>query len=142
MTVPIKTSGILIISDNKVLLIKHTSTSNHQEGFYGIPAGKVMDGETELDTAVRKLFEETGLVVDKKLVYRLPRIYKADILGKNGLKSYSITPFISLKFEGTIIRTQNEIPEWISIHDIDRINLLPNMRLIIQDGNNFLEKML
>ncbi len=43
--------------DGKILVILQ------QNGFWGFPKGHVEEGETEAETAVREIFEETGLLV-------------------------------------------------------------------------------
>lgn len=54
-----KSCGIVVIKDDNiklsVLLIKHNM------GHWGIPKGHVEDGETEQETALREVFEETGI---------------------------------------------------------------------------------
>ena len=47
-------------SDRQVLLLKRPDNV-HQGGFWSFPGGKVNEGETPLDAAVREFREETGL---------------------------------------------------------------------------------
>jgi 8-oxo-dGTP pyrophosphatase MutT (NUDIX family) len=53
-----KACGAVIEKDGKILLIFQ------QNGFWGFPKGHVEEGETEAETAVREVFEETGLWVE------------------------------------------------------------------------------
>ena len=57
-----KACGCIIIENGQVLLIQQT------EGHWGFPKGHVEEGETELETAIREVKEETNLdvEVDKK----------------------------------------------------------------------------
>ena len=58
-----KSCGCIIINKNKVLLIKQT------KGHWGFPKGHVEKDETEIETAIREVKEETGLdIKDLKLV--------------------------------------------------------------------------
>ena len=50
-----KSCGAIIFNEDKVLVVKQTS------GFYGFPKGHVEIGETEKETAIREVKEETGL---------------------------------------------------------------------------------
>lgn len=53
--------GCLIVSDNKVLLVKRKNPPN--EGLWAIPGGKVEYGETIEDALKREIKEETGLEI-------------------------------------------------------------------------------
>ena len=55
-----KSCGIVVFKDNKVLIIKHN------RGHYGLPKGHVEYGETEHETAIREVKEETN--IDAKIV--------------------------------------------------------------------------
>jgi len=51
-------------SDRQVLLLKRPYDV-HQGGFWSFPGGKVNEGETPLDAAVREFREETGLTGER-----------------------------------------------------------------------------
>ena len=53
-----KSCGCIIINKNKVLLIKQT------KGHWGFPKGHVEKDETEIETAIREVKEETNLDVE------------------------------------------------------------------------------
>lgn len=55
-----KSCGIVVFNDDKVLLVFHNL------GHYGIPKGHVEKGETEEETAVREVKEETNC--DAKII--------------------------------------------------------------------------
>lgn len=75
-----KLSGIMLIVDNKILLVKSNKNKNFIDQ-WSIPKGKIDDGETSLDCAIRELEEETGVIIRKEN-YDSKRIYytKGDIL--------------------------------------------------------------
>lgn len=58
-----KSCGAIIFYNNQVLLIKQ-----HQR-FWGFPKGHIEDGETEVETAIREVKEETNvdIVVEESL---------------------------------------------------------------------------
>ena len=56
-------AGLLIIQDNKILLAHPTRAPWY--GSYTIPKGKVEEGESYLDTAIRETKEEIGIDIDK-----------------------------------------------------------------------------
>ena len=53
-----KSCGCIIIENNKVLLIHQT------KGHWGFPKGHIEENETEFDTALREVKEETNLDVE------------------------------------------------------------------------------
>ena len=67
-----KACGCIIIDDGKVLLVQQ-----HQ-GFWGFPKGHVENGETEIQTAIREVKEETNIDVipdENKRYDAVRRIY-------------------------------------------------------------------
>lgn len=134
MTDPIKTAGIIIFKDCKVLLVKHSDRSGHIGGKYGIPAGRVNDSETYIDAAIRELHEETGLKTDKEKLILIDKTYTAYIQRKDGKKQFTLKVFLCTDFSGTIKSSDETIPEWIDIKEIKRLDLLPNIKIIISDS--------
>ena len=57
-----------LIKDNKVVAIKYKK-GNRKEGYYDIPGGKIEEGETAKQTAIREMKEETRIDV-KNLKYK------------------------------------------------------------------------
>jgi len=58
-------AGLLIIFDNKVLLAKPSKGS---KTMWGIPKGKVENGETYLQAAIRETKEEVGIIVPENKI--------------------------------------------------------------------------
>ena len=57
---PIRAAGIMYVSGNSVLLMKRAAKGD-QEGTWAFPGGKIEDGETPEQAAIRESYEETGL---------------------------------------------------------------------------------
>ena len=53
-----KSCGAVIIKNNKVLVLQQVA------GHWGFPKGHVEKGETEVETAIREIKEETNLDVE------------------------------------------------------------------------------
>ena len=70
-----KACGAVIEKDGKILMIFQNN------GFWGFPKGHVEANETEAETAVREIFEETGLWVELNEENRFEFSY--DIKDKN-----------------------------------------------------------
>lgn len=50
-----KSCGAIVVDDEKVLLVKHNA------GHWDFPKGHVEEGETEIETAIREVKEETNI---------------------------------------------------------------------------------
>ena len=132
----IPTVGILIYKDDKVLLVKHGEKASHVTGSYGIPAGRIEDGESAKQAAVRELREETGLITEESALEDLPLdLPPANIKRKNGeTKTFSITVFLCRAYTGTLSATDETIPEWIAVKNIDSLPLIINIKLMVTKG--------
>ena len=53
-----KSCGVLVFDDNKILMV------HHNLGHWGFPKGHVEEGETEEETAIREVKEETNCDVE------------------------------------------------------------------------------
>jgi len=53
-------SGACVVKDNKTLLLQQAKTARHP-GKWGPPGGRVKDGESMIDAALREVKEETNL---------------------------------------------------------------------------------
>ncbi len=56
-----KSCGVVLLNSGKVLLLRHSSTSSRGGGHWDFPKGHIDDGESEIQTALRELEEETGI---------------------------------------------------------------------------------
>jgi mutator protein MutT len=137
---PIATAGVVIVKEGKVLLVRHGVTSGHVEGMYGIPAGRVDQGETAREAAIRELCEEAGLTVRGDDLVELPYLWKADIAHGDQQKSFSLRAYACTSYSGELKSSAETTPEWVSLDDLEQHNLLPNVRAVIADALKFLGK--
>lgn len=107
-----KSCGAIIFNDGKVLVVKQTS------GFYGFPKGHVEIGETEKETAIREVKEETGL--DIKIISD-KRYTQSYIVKENVHKD--VVFFIAKLENNNEKRQVEEIEEilWININEVENI---------------------
>ena len=56
-----RSCGVVLFNSSKVLLLRHSSVSSRGGGHWDFPKGHIDDGETEIQTALRELEEETGI---------------------------------------------------------------------------------
>ena len=89
------TCGVFIFDKNKKLLIGHPTGFPFNLSNWSIPKGEPDEGELPIDTAIREVFEETGISINKEhLVPIGSQEYKS---GKKNLIAY----MIQLKVDGS-----------------------------------------
>jgi ADP-ribose pyrophosphatase YjhB (NUDIX family) len=123
--------GIVLFNQNQVLLVKHGIKASHVTGVYGLPAGRVETNEELSDAIIRETKEETGLTVKKEDLIRINTAFLAEIKRKNGKQTFSFVPFISKNYEGSLISSEETIPEWVDISHLDNLPCLPNIKEIV-----------
>lgn len=139
----IQTAGVIVIANNKVLLIKHKEQKGqvgHKAGTYGIPAGGLDNSETPKEAAVRELFEETGIELKEiDLTSFTNNQYTAEIERSDGTKRmFSAIYFLSTVFSIKIRETSEGRPFWCSIDKLNDYDLLPNNKEAIRNAVEFL----
>ncbi|HBS48350.1 TPA: NUDIX hydrolase [Candidatus Dependentiae bacterium] len=88
---PLLLGTVLILEKNNKYLLGKRKNTNYMEGFYGLPGGKVDEGESLTQALIREAKEELGINVNKsdlKLVHVLNK--------KDGVYFF----FYGLKWEG------------------------------------------
>jgi 8-oxo-dGTP pyrophosphatase MutT (NUDIX family) len=100
-----KSCGCIIIEDKKVLLIKQCNNT------WGFPKGHVEDEETEIETAIREVKEETNLDVSVNVSKRYTMEYVTD---KGNDKE--VVLFMAKRINGKIKPQESEISDiaWVS----------------------------
>ena len=71
----IKSVATIIFKGDEVLLVRNGVNSEHPTGKFGLPAGRVENGESWEEAAKRECYEESGLMPLKmvKLPFRKKR---------------------------------------------------------------------
>lgn len=98
-----------LIKDNKVVAIKYKT--GRKRGYYDIPGGKIEEGETPKQTAIREVMEETGLSISNP-------VYKGNIIIEYPNRIYDFDIFISNEFEGKVQEFQENTSVLIDINTL------------------------
>ena len=61
----VKAAGIFLVNTNDKILVGHPT--NHDSNVWSIPKGRIDDGETPLEAAIRETYEETNFKLFKGL---------------------------------------------------------------------------
>ncbi len=114
-----KACGCIIIEEGKVLLIQQI------EGHWGFPKGHMEAGETEIETAIREVKEETNLDVEINADKRYTMEY---VINKEINKQ--VVLFIAKKIGGNEKYQKSEIKsmKWLKFEDALEIITYDNTR--------------
>ena len=65
-----KSCGCIVMNEKNEILLVH-----HNQGHWGLPKGHMEEGETEVETAIREVKEETNIDVEVNEKFRYTQIY-------------------------------------------------------------------
>lgn len=108
-----KSCGCVVFDEGKVLMIQHN------EGHWDFPKGHVEGNETEVQTAIREVKEETNIDVNVKPQYR----YTTEYSPKEGILK-EIVYFAATKTSNDCRPQESEVQkvEWVDINEaVDRV---------------------
>jgi ADP-ribose pyrophosphatase YjhB (NUDIX family) len=134
-------AGILI-RDGRILLVRHEKQALHLTGMYGLPGGRITDGENDIEAIAREFKEETGLsVIKKDFLHFADNYYVAKIPRKGGtVDTFGWTVFKVKNFSGELKAGPETTPEWIEISMLSALEaegkLLPNTIKAIKAANS------
>ena len=118
-----KSCGCIIVEEGKVLLVEQTA------GHWGLPKGHVEENETEKETAIREVKEETNLDVEIISDKRFVEAYMTD---RGTYKE--VVYFLAKKIGGEIKNQEEEVKsiEWLSVEEaIEKISF-DNMKELLK----------
>ena len=126
-----KSCGVIIFCDDEYLIIKHSSV-----GHWDFPKGHVEEGETELQTAQREVFEETGLKAklidgfkEETNYYTRPGVFK------------TVVWFLGFVVNKKVKCQEGEISDhkWLKFEDALKQLTFANAKEILKKANAFLQ---
>lgn len=127
-----------LIKDNEVVVTKYKK-GNKKEGYYDIPGGKIEEGESPKQTAIREMKEETGIEIQNLK-------YKGIMTIEYPNRMFIFDTFISKEYEGEPQEFEKNTSEWIDIDELlKKEKILSNIILLdkflikglIDDNRNF-----
>ncbi len=127
-----------LIKDNEVVVTKYKK-GNKKEGYYDIPGGKIEEGESPKQTAIREMKEETGIEIQNLK-------YKGIMTIEYPNRMFIFDTFISKEYEGKPQEFEENTSEWIDIDELlKKEKILSNIILLdkflikglIDDNRNF-----
>lgn len=112
-----------LIKDDKIVVTKYKK-GNKKEGYYDIPGGKIEEGETPEQTAIREMKEETGLKVENLK-------YKGNMIIEYPNRIFDFDVFITNESEGETQEFEENTSEWIDIKELlQKEKILSNIMIL------------
>ena len=121
--------GVIVFRDKDVLLVKRNKDPN--KGFWSIPGGKQILGETLVEAAQRELVEETGVRVDSLLLVDVADAIISDAEGKIKYH-YTLVDYMGHWYSGNS-RAGDDAQEvrWVQMNELSSYSLLEKTMNII-----------
>ncbi|MDF2909647.1 MAG: hypothetical protein K0Q56_527 [Sporolactobacillus laevolacticus] len=125
--------SVVLICDNqgRVLMQKR----KFPKGYWGLPGGLMELGESAEDTAVREVFEETGLTINQLKLFRVYSGMKKMSVAENGDQYYPVTiSYVTKTYNGewAIDPAESETFEFRSRDNLPE-HILRNHKRILND---------
>ena len=123
---PVGAVAVVVNADGHILLLRRSPASYFAPDQWGYPGGKIEEGETPLEAALRETEEETQL-----------RVYNAKSLG---IFNDAVAAFYSDKFDGKVeIDFEHTDWKWVPPDEITGYDLAPSVLKIyekVRDSGN------
>ena len=123
-----KSCGAIVVKDGQVLIIKQN------RGFYGFPKGHMEVNETEQETAIREVKEETNIDIVINSKYR----YETNYIVDNYIHK-TVVLFLAEPISNNIICDDKEVAEtlWLPIDEaIDKLTYHNLKEILIKAKEN------
>ena len=108
---------LFIVNENKILL--GMKKRGFGEGKWNGFGGKVEEGETYEEAAIREIYEEAGIVLEKDKVSKVGEIdFTFPFVPKEKKFDQTVHIFIANEFGGNIVESEEMFPSWFEIEKI------------------------
>lgn len=111
-----RSAAIIILKDNKALILKRGSTAPWMPNKWNFPGGEVHEDETPLEGAVRETIEEAGI-----------KITNAQLYQQNG----SMYFFIGSTTQNENISWESSDSYWVSKNELDKFDFVTDCKKLL-----------
>ena len=125
--------GVIVFRDKDVLLVKRNKDPN--KGFWSIPGGKQILGETLVEAAQRELVEETGVRVDSLLLVDVADAIISDAEGKIKYH-YTLVDYMGHWYSGDSSAGDDaQEVRWVHMNELSSYSLMDKTMNIIHKAS-------
>ncbi|MBN1481773.1 NUDIX domain-containing protein [candidate division KSB1 bacterium] len=129
--------GVLVVNDNKLLLIKRGQEP--AKGEWSIPGGLVEIGETLAQAAHREVMEECHIHISHLQRLDLFEYIEKDV--RNNIKYHYIVVDYLAEFAGGKLAAASDIDAacWVALEDIGSMKCSQSIKKLVHQANKFLK---
>lgn len=127
---PYIASYVLVKKDGKIAFVLRSNTgwmNNH----YGLPSGKVEEGETFTEAAIREAKEEVGITLRPENLHQVLTGHRRE---QGDTMSWVDVFFEAAEWEGEVINAEphmHSAVEWFSLDNLPE-NIIPSVRYYLE----------
>lgn len=125
----------VVMREGKILLIQRSDKEKHQAGKWCVPGGKLEFQEITHKalekTAIKEVFEETGVLIGDKLTLIDNNTFKHL---EDGLPVIAIVFFCRYRSGTARPLEDTQALKWVSEQEIDKFEFPPNVKSYIKKG--------
>ena len=135
-----KSCGVVLFNSGKVLLLRHSSISSRGGGHWDFPKGHIDDGETEIQTALRELEEETG-ITHANIIEGFRDTITYIFSGDQGPIEKEVVFFIAITKESKVVLSHEHIDySWLDFDSAFSRLTYDNARQVLRNAIEFYVK--
>ena len=118
-------AGTLVHKGSRLLVVKRAQAPNR--GLWAFPGGKVEEGETPMQTAVRETKEEVGLDVEIEGLFDVVTYMPAD-LGRGNWREVVLVDYLAKPTKGRVrLNPESSAYRWVLPEELLRLDTTPQM---------------
>ncbi len=113
-------------NDKTLMLYRNKKENDYHEGKWNGLGGKLENGETPEECAIREVYEESGLIIKNPVMKGIITFPLFD-----GKDDWYVFIFVIKEFEGKLIDSPEGELRWISNTDLIKLNLWDGDKIFI-----------
>jgi mutator protein MutT len=119
-------AGTLVHREGRLLVVKRAQAPNR--GLWAFPGGKVEEGETPMQTAVRETKEEVGLDVEIEGLFDVVT-YMLSELGRGDWRQVVLVDYLAKPTDRRVrLNSESSAYRWVLPEELLRLDTTPQMR--------------